>query len=104
MTVKCLSQIDKQFIVLNYRTGSSIKRIASDMDVSTRTVNRVLDEMGVCKLTQQSEMKTVKEILIRYSVSAKELENFLKNNHVSKNYQRSVRKEKQIPALFMPIQ
>lgn len=80
MTVKCLTDLQKEIAIRMYESEQQIKDIAAYLDTSERTVGRVLVEAGLSTPTQRvsEEASHVMKLLAKYKVNPKELESILR--------------------------
>lgn len=91
MTVRCLSENQKQQICIYHEEdGLTIKEIADDYKVSSRTVSRVLDEYG-----SVPKGNRIVELLKKYNVTESELKTLLKRYRTKEH--------RQVAALLRPF-
>lgn len=109
MTVKCLTDLEKETAIRMYEAGDHIKDIAEYLNTSERTIGRVLAEAGLTSPTQRitEEASHVMRLLAKYRVNPKNLESILRA-HVGVVSGASplptLPKRVQTAALFMPPQ
>ena len=82
MSVKCLTQHQKAYVVYYYNLKKAKqKELAEQFGVSERTINRVLIEAGVATPVAriQGEAYTVMKLLKKYGLDAKSLMSVLES-------------------------
>lgn len=85
MTVKCLSQEEKNIIITAYNSKCvNQKEIAQYWKVSERTINRVLIEAGVATPVARikGEAYQVMQILKKYEIAASQLEPLIQKSQL----------------------
>lgn len=106
ITVKCLSELTKNYIVADYKNKHSIKLIAEEWLSTPRTVGRVLVERGVATPVARlkGEAYRVMQLLKTYNITPDQLEALFvdASKPVPKNIRQNHAKQKQA-ALFRPI-
>ncbi len=83
MSVKCLSDVQKNFVIKAYQAKhKSQKELAQYLDVSERTINRVLIEAGLATPVARikGEAYQVMQLLKKYGItSVEQLDRTLSN-------------------------
>lgn len=82
--VKCLNQSQKNFVLYHYHKKTmNQKNIATHLNVSERTVHRVLVQAGLATPVQRlkEEAKQAMALLTKYNVSVKTLADMLRVAH-----------------------
>ncbi len=83
MSVKCLSDVQKNFVIKAYQAKhKSQKELAQYLDVSERTINRVLTEAGLATPVARikGEAYQVMQLLKKYGItSVEQLDRTLSN-------------------------
>jgi hypothetical protein len=76
ITVKCLSESSKDWVVYLYHHRDTIKKIAQLFHTSSRTIGRVLEERGLAKPVPRvkGEASRAIETMRKYDVTIGELE------------------------------
>ena len=81
MAVKCLTDAEKNFIALSYKSKHKTqKELAEYLGVSERTINRVLEELGLATPVARikGEAYQVMQLLKKYSLDKDSLNSLLK--------------------------
>lgn len=105
ITVKCLTEAEKDGVITYYTSDYLIKDIADIYQVSPRTINRVIIERGyytpVAKLQEEASM--VMKLLKQYGVRPEELEHVLQQRSMYRLVLNSPgrRGSRMIPALLL---
>ena len=86
MTVKCLTQQEKTYIAYMYSDKrANQKELAEQFSVSERTINRVLNEMGLATAVPRlkGEAYQVMQLLKKYGLDYNSLERVLRIQHAA---------------------
>lgn len=79
MTVKCINQTQKAIIAQQYAfIKVPVKDLASDYKVSTRTINRVLVELGVAPVRRKKKPIPVEPVVQPKQTFVQKMKSFLK--------------------------
>lgn len=85
MAVKCLTDRQKQMIILCYtRDKCQLKEMAENFDVSARTIQRVLIEAGIATPVERikGEAYHVMQLLKKHRLDKESLERMLETTNV----------------------